>query len=225
VRPPVRPAAVPVRRLTPGDIPIGYGILRERLLVSANGKPFRTLVFAGCQGGEGCTRVVRDFAETLAASGLNVLLVDADLRTAGLTTSIVARGTDLVELVAEGRSLPAAEWGKGKLTVVPSPEAPHPDKDRFFRSPEFAAWLDAQRATYDYVLLDAPSLLHFADGNLMARLCDGVVIVVQAEVTTRESLVRAREQMERAGANLIGVVLNRVRNPVPVFLRPYISLE
>jgi capsular exopolysaccharide synthesis family protein len=219
------PAPVPARRLRPGETPTEYTALRERLLVCAKAKPLRALVFAGCHGGEGSTKVVRDFAETLAGSGLNVLLVDGDLRTAGLTTSTAARGADLIEVVGKGRSLPPAPWGRGKLTVVPSPEGSYADKDRFLRSAEFAAWLDVQRSTYDYVLLDAPPLLRFADGTLIARLCDGILIVARAEVTDREALVKAREQLERAGASVLGVVLNRMRNPVPAALRPYISTE
>ena len=57
------------------------------------------------------------------APGLNVLLVDADMRTAGLTTSIAARGADLTELVRAKDVPPATPWGRGRLTVVPSPKA------------------------------------------------------------------------------------------------------
>jgi Mrp family chromosome partitioning ATPase len=59
----------------------------------------------------------------------------------------------------------------------------------------------------------------------MARLCDGVVIVVRSETTERDDLARARDQLARSGANVIGVVMNRVRNPIPMFLRPYVSME
>jgi capsular exopolysaccharide synthesis family protein len=230
---PIRPEPTPrpgaararLHRLTPGEVPKGYAALAERLMVRANGKPLRALVFAGCAGGEGSTSVVLEFAESLAGSGMNVLLVDADLRTSGLTSGISADGADLIEVVGKHQTPQAAEWGRGKLTIVPSPKASHPDKDRFFRSKEFATWLDAQRSLHDYVLLDAPPLLHFADGNLMARLCDGVVIVVQSESTDRDELMRAREQLAKSGANVIGVVMNRVRNPLPPFLRPYVSME
>jgi capsular exopolysaccharide synthesis family protein len=219
------PAPVVAPRLVPGETLTEYAALRERLLVTANGTPLRALVFAGCHGGEGSTRVVRDFGETLAGSGLNVLLVDGDLRTAGLTTSTAARGADLLELVDKKRSLPPTPWGKGKLTVVPSPRAPHPDKERFLRDPEFSSWLDVQRSHYDYVLLDAPPLLRFADGTLIARLCDGVILVVRAEVTERDAVARAKEQLERAGVKVVGAILNRMRNPVPAWLRPYVSTE
>jgi len=214
----------PVRRLMPGEMPAEYARLRDKLMVAANDRPLRTLVFAGCEGGEGCTRVTREFAEALASSGLNMLLVDADLRTSDLTAGVATSGPDLTEIVAERGTLTGVEWGNGRLAVIPS-LACHQDKERFFRAPEFATWLEDQRQGYDYVLLDAPPLLRHAEGILVSRLCDGVVIVVQAEATRRESLVRAREQLERAEANIVGVVLNRVRDHVPAFLQPYISTE
>ena len=215
---------LPIRapRLVPGEMPLEYARLREKLMLAGNERPLRALVFAGCEGGEGCTRVAREFAEMLASSGLNTLLVDADLQTSGLTSSIAPGGGDLADVVAAGRTPPGVPWGLGQLAVVASPPS-HPDKERFFRASEFAAWLEDQRQRHDYVLLDAPPLLRFAEGVLVSRLCDGVVIVVQAGATKRESLVRTREQLERAEANIVGVVLNRARDQIPALLRPYLS--
>ena len=65
--------------------------------------------------------MVREFSESLASAGLNVLLVDADMRTAGLTTSLAARGADLTELVRAKDVPPATPWGRGRLTVAPEP--------------------------------------------------------------------------------------------------------
>ena len=209
----------PVRRPVPGEMPREYRGLREKLLVAGGGKPLKTLVFAGCEGGEGGSEVVRDFAGALASSGLNVLLVDSEG-----PAEAGEHAPDLEEAVSRRRSLSASSWGKGKLTVVQSPAA-RADKERLFGSPEFASWLDVQHGTYDYVLLDAPPLLQSADATLMGRLCDGVVIMVQAEVTPRQALAEAREQLERAGVNVVGVVLNGVRNPVPKLLRPYLNVD
>ena len=209
------------RRLSPGQAPSTYGSLRERLLVAANGAPLRTIVFGGCEGREGSTSVIREFAEMLASSGPNVLLVDADLRTSGMMTHPAAGTGDLWDLVNAGSVPPPTRWGKGQLTVILSPRST-PDSELFFRSPEFTSWLDTQRKQYDYVLFDCAPLLRFADGALIGRLADGVVIVVQAERSRRDSLVRVRNQLERAGVNVIGVVLNRARNPVPRALQPYL---
>src|SRR5581483_8001577 len=152
------PAAQPARRATAPEMAAGYRTLREKLLVAGKGGRLKTILFAGCEGGEGCTRVVREFADALASSGLNLLLVDADFRTAGLTTSTATQGADLITLVTSGHPLPAVDWGKGKLTVVPSPIG-HPEKERFLNDPAMVDWLATQRERYDYVLLDAPPVL------------------------------------------------------------------
>jgi Mrp family chromosome partitioning ATPase len=210
---PVRMRAA--RRPVSSEMPPEYRALREKLLVAGGGKPLKTLVFAGCEGSGGSSEVVRDFAGALASSGLNVLFVDSE----GPEDAL-----DLADAVGRRRSLSASSWGKGKLTVVRSPVA-RADKERLLGSPEFASWLDVQHGMYDYVLLDAPPLLQSADATLLGRLCDGVVIMVQAEVTPRQALLEAREQLERAGVNVVGVVLNGVRNPIPKLLRPYLSVD
>lgn len=223
---PPRSVPMPVRlpRRSASASPSAYAALRERLLATSNGKALKSVVFAGCDGNEGCTQVVGEFAEMLANTGLNVLLVDADLRTSGLTTSTGTAGSNLRELATGGGNPQSRQVGYGTLTLVPSP-ASAGDKEHFFRTPEFASWLNAQRDTYDYVLLDAPPVLKFSDGTLMGRLADGVIIVLRAEVTERQTVVRAREQLERAGVRVIGAVLNRARDSVPAPLRRFLSTE
>ncbi len=219
---PVR-AVAPVRRLAPGEMPSEYRAMREKLLVVGRAKPLKSLVFAGCTGGEGCSQVVLQFAEMLASSGLNVLLVDADQPGVERPTA-AASEADLSEAVARRRALSGTIWGEGKLTVVQSP-ASAPDKERLLSSPEFASWLDVQHSTYDYVLVDAPPLLRSADATLIGRLCDGVVLVVESQVTARGAIAEAHEQLERTGVHVVGAVMNRVRNQVPRLLRPYISVN
>lgn len=212
---PVAPPAVTPTRSVPGT---QYVVLRERLLVAANGRPLRVIVFAGCEGGEGSAEIVRDFAESLASSGLNILLLDAGV---GRDAPSV---DDLVHLVGGDGVGVVTPCGRGKLTVVAGP-AGTVDKEQFYRSAEFASWLDRQRGSYDYALIDAPPIMRFADGMLLGRLCDGVVIVVEARATSRDALVRSREQLERGGVKVIGAVLNRVRQELPAVLRPYFSEE
>jgi Mrp family chromosome partitioning ATPase len=187
------------------------------MLARANGRPIKTLVFVGCRGGVGCSRVAREFAESLVASGLAVLLVEADAHAAGLT--IATAEPDRAQKTGGNDTSP-----KGRLAIVRSPGV-EKTKERVFRAPEFAEWLESQAAAYDYVVLDAPPLREFADGILLGRLSDGVVIVVQAEVTEKNELARAREQLEGAGVPLLGVVLNRTRDAIPALLKPYLSSE
>ena len=102
-------------------------------------------------------------------------------------------------------------------------QRPCHDKEQFYRSAELASWLARQRKRYDYILFAAPPIGRLADGTLLGRLCDGVVIVVAAGATRHEALTRAREQLDRSGVNVIGAVLNRVRDEAPALLRRYLS--
>jgi Mrp family chromosome partitioning ATPase len=222
VQEPFPVAPRPVARAPRSDgLPSGHAALRESLIAQSNGHPLKTVVFAGCEGGEGCTRLVGGFAKLLADSGLHVLLVDADPR--GLEVLDVWQGArDVVETVSFERVLPTGV-AESRLTMVRSP-ASVPDKERFFHGGTFACWLDLQRRTYDYVLIDAPPLLRCADATVMGRSSDGLVIVVAAGSTDKSHLIRARKQLERAQVNVIGAVLNGVSDPIPPLLRRHFSI-
>jgi Mrp family chromosome partitioning ATPase len=220
---PVPRAAAVQRRLTPGAVPPAYARLRERLIVAAKGKALKSIVFAGCDGDEGCTELVREFAESLASSGLTVLLIDGDLRRAGLTAGMAPAGADLAELVRTKGVPQATAWGRGRLAVVASPGTVM-DKESFLRSPEFATWLDVQRTNFDCTLLDSAPIISYADGVLTSVLADGLVLVAKSGVTRGNSLARARQEVERAGGNVLGVVLNQFHDPVPAAVRRLLPL-
>jgi len=222
VRPVERPAVPPVVVTSGPSAAVTaahYTALRERLLASANGRPLRVIVLAGCEGGEGTGQIARDFAETLATSGLKAMLLDA-----GVGHDGSAAGNDVVQLVARESTASAISVGKGQLAIVAGPSG-LVDKENFYRSAEFASWLDRQRGFYDYVLIEAPPLVRFSDGALLGRLCDGVVIVVEAGATHRDALVRGRELLERSDVKVIGAVLTRVRQELPAILRPFFPDE
>jgi Mrp family chromosome partitioning ATPase len=183
-----------------------YAILRERLLVAANGNPLRALVFAGCDGGEGCSRVVHEFGSLLAESGHRVVLVDGRPHATD-GNGHAPRRADIGRPVVNGNGA-----AKGSLIVVEGPDRGAAPTNPLGAA-EFASWLETARSSHDYILIDAPPLLRWADATLLGRLCDGVVVVVRAGVTERELLVNVRDQLERAGTNLVGVVLNRAHAP------------
>jgi Mrp family chromosome partitioning ATPase len=62
----------------------------------------------------------------------------------------------------------------------------------------------------EMVIVDSPPVLSVADAAILANAADGVVLVADAGRTRREMARRAKESLERAGANLLGMVLNRM---------------
>lgn len=58
------------------------------------------------------------------------------------------------------------------------------------------------------VLIDTPPALHMVDTRIMARECDGVILVVRAGSTTLDEAANARDLFDRDGVHLIGTILN-----------------
>ena len=67
------------------------------------------------------------------------------------------------------------------------------------------------RAQADFVLVDTPPAGALADAAVLAPRVEGMLLVVSAGKTKRDLARRAREQLERVNANLLGVVLTGVR--------------
>ena len=69
-----------------------------------------------------------------------------------------------------------------------------------------AGLIAALAASSDFVLVDAPPLLADPDGAVLAGACDGVLAVARP-TTRRDDVARARDQLERVRARLLGSVL------------------
>jgi len=80
------------------------------------------------------------------------------------------------------------------------------------------------RESAEIVFIDTPPLLSVADSSSLARLTDGVLLVGDATQTKSSAVSRARRQLDRVNAVVIGAVLNRfgqdTSHPYPVPLLP-----
>jgi Mrp family chromosome partitioning ATPase len=173
-----------------------------------------TVVFAGVTGREGAGDVARGCAETFAAEGKRVLLVDLD-PAAGDAPGAVA----LEALLESGRG---AEHGPGAgvVTVVAQPR--FEGRPRAFEA-SLHRWLDEQRVAFDRIVVHGGAVLETAAVVPLAAWADATALVVRARWTARGDVVAARERLERAGANLLGAVLVGAR-PLPRLLERALRL-
>lgn len=66
------------------------------------------------------------------------------------------------------------------------------------------------RQTFDHIVLDSPPVLPITDATILSSMVDGVIMVVEAEGTTRAALSRACRIIEHSGGKILGTVLNKV---------------
>lgn len=81
------------------------------------------------------------------------------------------------------------------------------------------AWLRSRlaelRLEFDYVLIQAPAAGATNQAAMIARFCDGLVLIVEANSTRRASALKVREMLDAAHVRLLGTVLRERTFPIP----------
>lgn len=172
----------------------------------------KTVLVTSSLPGEGKSTTATNLAIALAQAGQTVCLVDADLRrpmineylgldrTAGLTTALVG-ASDVNDLIQP--------WGDDDLYVLTSGQIP-PNPSELLGSDEMKHLIVRLEQAFDTVIVDAPPLLPVTDAAVLSQHVGGVVLVVGAQTLKRHDLERSLAALEMVGANLMGVVLNRL---------------
>ena len=74
----------------------------------------------------------------------------------------------------------------------------------------FAALVRIARERYDYVLIDTPPIGSIIDAAIIAKQCDGAILVIESELVSYRVAVKAKEQLAMSGCRILGAVLNKV---------------
>ena len=80
-------------------------------------------------------------------------------------------------------------------------------------------WLEEAATGHDFLLVEGPPLEKSVESALLARYCDGLVILVEVDVTPRLVLQAAVQRAEAAGCTLLGLVMTGTPNAQPYWLR------
>jgi non-specific protein-tyrosine kinase len=189
-----------------------YRSLAANLQFAYSDRQLQTIGITSAAEGEGKSTTVANLAVALAQSGRRVIAIDADLRRPGLHTLFgVSREQGLTDLLrSQDSELPLQDTGAAGVRVLASgPVTANPIEA--LGSRRFDQVLALARAQADFVLLDTPPAGALADVAVIAPRLEAMLLVVSAGHTKRDLARRAREQLERVNANLLGVVLTDVR--------------
>jgi len=192
--------------------------LVQRVFVFSNSHAPRVVVFSSadeCNGsGEICFRA----GEILAAQGSgSVCLVDANLRAPSLHQVLgVAKSPGLTDAIVKPG--PIRDFGVqvvgSNLWIVP-PGSSEAAAQGLYASGPLRLRIGELRREFDYVLIDAPPVSSCGDAVLLGQMADGVILVVEANSTRRETARLAKETFEGAEIRLLGGVLHNRKFPIP----------
>jgi succinoglycan biosynthesis transport protein ExoP len=187
-------------------------VIYTSVRLSTPGRPPQALLVASCFPGEGKTTVAVNLAIALAQHG-TTCIIDGDLRRPGVARAfgiscqqglgdVLIGSLKLEEVLLPVEAVP-------NLTILPSgPAAPaHPGE--LVSSVSMSDLLRLLRKRFEFVLVDSPPILPYADGRALSPLVDGVILVGRAGFTNREALSRSMELLtEVHSAPVLEVVLN-----------------
>jgi len=169
--------------------------------------------------GEGKTTVAMNLALTMAQnSDQRVALVDLNLRNRDLQSRLdLAPCAGVVEVVEDNIDVSEVvhRTDIDNFTILPAGRKSM-NPARIARSPRLAELATAMRAANDFIVIDLAAVLPVTDTRLLARLVDGIVMVVRAGVTPREVVARAIDTIGED--RVLGVVLNGTQPALPSWL-------
>jgi capsular exopolysaccharide synthesis family protein len=175
--------------------------------------------------GEGKTTVALNLAGTIAQnSEQRVSLVDFNMRNWDMQTRLnlppVPGLVDVLEGSEDDLTNIVQRTELDNLSIIPSGRAAA-NPSRLVRSPRLAEVISTLKLSNDFIVLDMAPILPVADTKSIAKLLDGVVVVVRAGVTPREIVKRAIDSIGED--KVLGVVLNGVDTAMPKWLQRYFS--
>ena len=192
-------------------------LIQRTFLTGSPGAP-RCVVFTGVDHGNGCSWVCARAAEALAAHvDGTVCVVEANLKTQSLHRYFgVTRGGGTADATLKlGPVHKLAQSIRGtNLWLIPG-QALCSDAAGTMSSDHIKSRLAELCAQFTYVLVDAPPASESTESLVFGRLADGVVLVIEAHATRRESARKVKESLEAANVKLLGAVLNKRTFPVP----------
>jgi capsular exopolysaccharide synthesis family protein len=188
-----------------------YRTLRTRLQQTSNGRSLNALVVTSPARGEGRTHTAASLALSMTKEfDRRVCVMDADLRSPHLREVFgLPDGPGLVDVLTERARLEDAlvHIDDLNLTVLPGGEATA--QPELLGSIAMRRIMQALRAQFDRIVIDAPAANPVADVALLTPLVDGLMLVVRAGITPKPLIHDAIASIN--SDKLLGVVLNDKR--------------
>jgi polysaccharide biosynthesis transport protein len=191
-----------------------YRHLRTSLLFSSAGKPPQAILVTSSQPSEGKTTTAINTAITLAQSGVEVVIIDCDLRRPRLHQHFNMGNTHGLTNYLSGeknpenllKPLPQLQ----NLKVITSGPIP-PNPAELLSSNEMKTLLQFLKGNFKHIIVDSPPAISFTDAAIISTLVDGVVIVAMAGKSSTHLIKRFKTRLTNMGARIYGVVLNGIK--------------
>ena len=190
-----------------------YRTIRTTIDFKMADQGIKSFLVTSSEAAAGKSTASANIAVAFAQQGKKVLLIDGDLRkpTVNITFKVQNR-VGLTNILMHQSSIEDAIQGtrlSENLTIITSGPIP-PNPSELLASSAMKNLIDSVSDLFDVVLIDTPPLSAVTDAQILSSYVGGVVLVVRAYETKKESLAKTKKILEQVNANILGVVLHGV---------------
>lgn len=188
--------------------------LMSILFTAENSDQLKTLLVTSPDPEEGKTTVVCNLAIALTEVKQRVLLIDADMRKPRLHKIFgLPNRRGLADVLSNGTAGENDSFAPVQETDVPglyllSSGPRTPSILHCLHSPRTAELLRQARENFDIVVIDTPPMMQIADARILGQMVDGIILVVRADKTTRDTARAAIDRFSEDGSRVLGTILN-----------------
>lgn len=187
-----------------------YRTIRTNIQFSGADEEIKSLVLTSSGSSEGKSTTAANLAIVYSQQGLNVLLVDGDLRkpTAHYTFRL-ENHTGLTNVLTRQSALGQAVQSTEvpNLYVLTSGPIP-PNPAELLASKQMGEVLGEMNEQFDMVIFDTPPVLAVADAQILANQVDASILIVSSSKTEKDAALKAKDLLAQAKSKLLGAVLN-----------------
>ncbi|WP_160689317.1 CpsD/CapB family tyrosine-protein kinase [Clostridium sp. C2-6-12] len=188
-----------------------YRTLTTNIQYSSIDKDIKSIVVTSACPKEGKSTVSGNLALSFAANGKNVIIIDCDLRKPSIHRKFNVSNLCGLSEVMIGKEIldNAIQKYKSNLHILSSGKIP-PNPAEMINSTSMSNLLEELKKQYDIVIIDSPPLEAVTDGQILSTKVDGTILVLKSGESKIESVKEAKNLLNKVGANVIGIVINKV---------------
>jgi polysaccharide biosynthesis transport protein len=189
-----------------------FRLLRSNIEFFRISNPIKTILITSPSPGNGKSTVSSNLALSFSQVKQDVVLVDADLRRSAVHSSLkmsISPGlSDVISNKANVQNV-IRQWKRNKNLKVITAGTKLANITEVVGSKRIAAILSELKKDHELIIIDGPPLI-IADSYNQASGADGIIIVMEPGQTSEEQAKSIREQLDRANANILGIVFNKM---------------
>jgi protein-tyrosine kinase len=186
--------------------------LRTNIQFCNTDKVIKTICLTSCIPNEGKSLTAINLSMSIASTGKKVIHIDADMRKPRVYKEISLKFNSGLSNYLSGMAelddvITQTNIDNFQL-ILCGPKPPNPAE--LLGTARFSELMESLRNQYDYVIVDTPPLGSMIDAAIIAAVTDGTIMLIEYNTIDYNKALKVKEQLEKANARILGVVLNKI---------------